>query len=831
MNLTEELLESGLPLSVHHCLQYREVSADEALKLTGHKHAGWVVLMNGPGGKPYEWEDGKPFYRLKPATPVVTKDGKTAKYLTAGDAGCRPYFSPLLPKAALKPGKPLDWTEGEKKADCANHHGFATIGLSGVDSWRDKRNGRSQPLPEFDDLELLKRTHRIAFDSDIVHKVEVRGAMAAFSKYLADQHAGRVLVTFIPPELDGEKNGIDDFIVRHGASAYKKIRELARPATETDKDGEHQFIWTVEPTESHDKALIAWSVFKDNFAKRPGVGLYRWNGRNWDRCPDRTDAAALLTPLHLWMDHCSWIRRSKGLINSITSELLARLTTDAAWDSAELIAFSNGTLNWRTGQFTPGHRREDFLTFCLPYAFNPKAKCPAFHKFLKEACGDDDGLINLVRAGFRWAIAPKDISQAFPIERAFDVTGKKGRGKGTLSEALTTLVGGDHGRGLIKSHTFSNQNSLASLIGKRVAMDPDTSGRVSDPGVFNAVVSNEPVEVKLLYKDAHPQRLGVVVWRFFNDSPGASGGSVEGMGRRIITIPFDVEPSKRDPLLKEKIVAEAAGIFAWVYGMTADEMTLALTSPGAVKSSVVASIDNALVREPVVQFLLQTYPEGIDRIKGRDLFKAWCSWCADERHGSGSNTSFGKLIKKVQIVVGGEAQGVTHGSSNGRIIYSVTPMKDFPPGAYFGVVAVDPHQSSNPHRNPHQSDQPEKQEFEENGDSGEGSSLNSKRSEKIYKKGKKDSISTKETFGTPEPSRPSPIHPADAFSDATWAISCQSFVEPQQPILVYFSATNTAQLIGKIPGDTPDKDLMVLQTPSDKIVGCSRTDFTFESPP
>ena len=32
MNLTEELLASALPESVHHRLQYREVSAEEALK-------------------------------------------------------------------------------------------------------------------------------------------------------------------------------------------------------------------------------------------------------------------------------------------------------------------------------------------------------------------------------------------------------------------------------------------------------------------------------------------------------------------------------------------------------------------------------------------------------------------------------------------------------------------------------------------------------------------------------------------------------------------------------------------------------------------------------
>ena len=831
MNLTEELLASALPESVHHRLQYREVSAEEALKLTGHKHAGWVVPMNGPDGKPYEWENGKTFYRLKPATPVETKDGKTAKYLTAGEAGCRPYLSPLLPKAALNPGKDLDWTEGEKKADCANHCGFPTIGLSGVDSWRDQRTGRSQPLPEFDALELRKRTHRIAFDSDIVHKVEVQGAMAAFSKHLADHHEGRVLVTFIPPELDGRKNGIDDFIVRHGADAYRVLRDLARPATEIDKDGNHQFVWTVEPKESHDKALIAWTVFKDNFAKRKGVGLYRWNDRHWQRCLDRSDSSALLTPLHLWMDHCGWVKRSTSAINSITSELLARLSTDAPWDSVDLIGFANGTLNWRTGQFTPGHQREDFLTFCLDYNYKPEAKCPNFHRFLREACANDDGLINLVRGGFRWAIAPKDTSQAFPIERSFDVTGRKGRGKGTLSEALTALVGGDHGRGLIKSSTFTNPNSLAGLIGKRVAMDPDSDGRISSAGTFNAVVSNEPVEVKLLYKDTHPQRLGVVVWRFFNDSPGASGGGVEGMGRRIITIPFDVEPSKRDPLLKRKIVEEAAGIFAWVFAMTTDEMTAALANSGTVAASASASIDHALERDPVVRFLMETYPEGIDRIQGRDLFKQWCGWCSEVRHESGSETRFGGLIKKVRVGVEVDAQGVSCRVLKGRRTYSLTPMKDFPLGAYFGVVTVPLHPLDNPHPNLHPTDQPEGQDSEQRGDSGDSSSLNLERLEKIDKRKEESPISPIETLYPPEPSPLSPTHPADAFSDATWATSSKSFIKAQQPIPVYFSATNGAYLTGKIAGETRDKDLMVIRTPTDKIVGCKRSDFTHEGQP
>ena len=54
-------------------------------------------------------------------------------------------------------------------------------------------------------------------------------------------------------------------------------------------------------------------------------------------------------------------------------------------------------------------------------------------------------------------------------------------------------------------------------MGKKIAIDPDSSGHIKDPGIFNSVVTNEPVEVHVLYKDRFAVRLGVVIWRFFND--------------------------------------------------------------------------------------------------------------------------------------------------------------------------------------------------------------------------------------------------------------------------------------------------------------------------
>jgi hypothetical protein len=74
-------------------------------------------------------------------------------------------------------------------------------------------------------------------------------------------------------------------------------------------------------------------------------------------------------------------------------------------------------------------------------------------------------------------------------------------------------------------------------------------------------------------------------------------------------------------------------------------------------------------------------------------------------------------------------------------------------------------------------------------------------------------------------------HPADAFTESSWAISSELFVEVEHPVPVYFSGVNGARLIGKISGPDRDSDLMVIRTPSDNIVGCTRSDYTLEASP
>jgi len=688
-SLTAELLASGIPQEYHSRLGYRRVTKSEAKELTGHDLQGWVVPMNDPRGKPYD-ANGRAFFRLKPDPGQKQRNGKEpGKYLTPGGAGCRPYYSPLLKDEDLKSGKPKRITEGEKKADCLNAHGRLCIALSGVDSWRDKRGGESQPLPELEEVNWAGSDVFVVYDSDVAVKPSVAAAMERLCTWLVEQGANPRIV-LLPCEPDGSKNGVDDFIARHGIDAYDHLERIARPAfTYKGKTGT---FWSPEPTEPHHYALTAFTVFQGTYAHRPGLGLYKWTGTYWKRLAERPNDA-ISAPLHWWMDQMGWSKRAYRF-NAIRDELVIRLKA-SDWAPSHLTAFTNGTLNTTTGEFKTVHEPSDHLTFCFPFPYDKGAKCPKWEEFLQGTFGGHSDVINLLRAAFRWSVAPKDTTKPFPYEVSFDVHGPRGCGKGTMSEVLQAICGKE-GVGVAKSQAFNNPNSLASLVGKRIAIDTDASGHITDAGRFNSVVSNEPLETKVLYQDVSCHRLGVVIWRFFNDTPSASGGALEGMGRRIVTFRIEHAPAKRDTGLKERLLKEAAGIFQWCWSMSEQEMATAFETRGQIESVRQSTIENLLESQPVLRFLIETYQDGCASIQAKDLYAAFKAWTSDSGIQSFSRTRFGREAKKVAGVVSSE-RGV-------GTFYKIAPMSQFNEADHFGFGAAggefNPPQQATHHANP-----------------------------------------------------------------------------------------------------------------------------------
>ena len=78
-------------------------------------------------------------------------------------------------------------------------------------------------------------------------------------------------------------------------------------------------------------------------------------------------------------------------------------------------------------------------------------------------------------------------------------------------------------------------------------------------------------------------------------------------------------------------------------------------------------------------------------------------------------------------------------------------------------------------------------------------------------------------------------HAADSFTECLWALESKNFQRHPKGEVPVGVKTNDgieegASLIGKIRHEIESYDLMVVLTPSNRIVGCKRSDLYFPNP-
>ncbi len=640
-----------------------------------HLPAGLIFNYCDPNGAPYQQANGDRFWRIKPDW----DDPELPKYLSPPGSGNRPYFSRLQAnwsKILGSPRQSLIEVEGEKKADCLCAHGLPTIGLAGVWGWVDQTPrpneaplAASRVLPELERIEYRNRTVYQCFDSDIVVKSSVQQALLERALHLQELGADPLLVR-LPNELDGSKNGPDDFVLRHGIDAFQVLVKAAQPSVILKR--KKPLINLPEPN-SHDKALLAWSVLKEHWAYRPGVGWYEWQGSHWElRSIEEFERC-----LTQFMDAQLWRHCENSTLTSIVRQLRSRLLIPHLWwGNDDHLAFANGTLDIRSDQFTPGHDPQHYLTAALPYDFDPQAKCPRWLQFLSEATGQDQRLIDLLQALCRYAVVPKAKHRKAQIEKSFDLFGPKGTGKGTFLDVLIQLVG-ENNTGPASPDTFKTPQGLGQLIDKKLAVDTDCTGFLERIGAYNKVVSNEPVEVKKLYRDPCSQRLGVVVVRAYNQFIAVPDGS-EGLDRRLTVIPFQQRPRSLDVELGEKLRAELTGIFAWAWSLGEAEMKQRILWAGSIPAVAAANLERFEANHPEYRFLSEHCPGGTDKIQAGHLYAAYVEWCRANGHQPKSQVKFRPAI---------EALGCKRSDkTNGLYFYSVPIMQQFSVADHLGIV-------------------------------------------------------------------------------------------------------------------------------------------------
>jgi len=156
---------------------------------------------------------------------------------------CKPYLPPNVRAVVLADKSiPLIFTEGALKALALASHGYHAIALVGVWNFgrpreKDDNGENIGPIELHNDLACITidgRTIILIFDSDTVTNESVKAAELTLAKLLLERGA-IVKIGQLPSEEDGSKNGVDDYLVRHGKDALDKIIADAKTPAATVK--------------------------------------------------------------------------------------------------------------------------------------------------------------------------------------------------------------------------------------------------------------------------------------------------------------------------------------------------------------------------------------------------------------------------------------------------------------------------------------------------------------------------------------------------------------------------------------------------------------------
>jgi putative DNA primase/helicase len=320
-----------------------------------------------------------------------------------------------------------------------------------------------------------------------------------------------------------------------------------------------------------------------------------------------------------------------------------------SWDADPwLLGAQNGVVDLRTGVLRPG-RQDDRITMRVrvPYF---EAPCPLWESTLKEVLGGDGELISYLQRALGYSLTG-DVR-----EEVFFVTWGSGRnGKGTIMNTIGSLLG--HYADDLPMSTLAQAergggipNDLAKVAGKRFVTSSEQGGgtvRRLNEDRIKQLTGRDPITARFLHKEFFTFTATLKLWLATNNRPRVRDDS-DGFWSRVHLIPFTQSfAGREDKTLKDRLLAEASGIVAWLVQGCLAWQKLGLHPPAVVKD---ATRDYRQENEPLASFYESccVVAEGA-RVQAQQLFTAYTKWC-DRNDVPGSfrlnQRTFGENVKR-----------------------------------------------------------------------------------------------------------------------------------------------------------------------------------------
>lgn len=255
--------------------------------------------------------------------------------------------------------------------------------------------------------------------------------------------------------------------------------------------------------------------------------------------------------------------KSRGVLVYLRGDPEVIVDADKFNRELHVVGAKNCYVNLRDGSTTSGDAKS-YVTKRVNVRYDKNAKCPLWIKFLNDTFESQE-MIDFVQRLLGYIMTGETSEH-----KMFFFYGNGCNGKTTLIEVISSIMAGYAEPVNFESFTERRNGAVASgdlarLRETRLAYSSEGNGDTLNEGIVKRITGGDMLLARQLYKNEikFTPRFKVVVCT--NNKPRIRGGD-EGIWRRIVCVPFarTVARENIDYELKQKLISESEGIFAWI---------------------------------------------------------------------------------------------------------------------------------------------------------------------------------------------------------------------------------------------------------------------------
>jgi putative DNA primase/helicase len=382
------------------------------------------------------------------------------------------------------------------------------------------------------------------------------------------------------------------------------------------------------------------------FAKDESNKVYIYNGMYWTYV-NENDIKEFLKKLILKQltisKHLQLEMKDKYFQEKLYEQFIHTIPTKTRKTNL-LINLKNGTFNLETmelQEFNP----DDFLTYQLPFEYDPNAVNPLWEKFINEVIPSKKTKKTVQE------VLGSIFVRNLKLEYAFFFYGSGANGKSVIADVLDALLGENN----VSHFSIGNLNgeyNLAELKDKLLNIATETDMKDIKSDLFKRLASGEPIIARYPYGRPFELKNYAKFIFYVNEIELKDIEYSEGFFRRFLIIPFKVTipEEKRDKELAKKIINNGlSGIFNWIIE---GAKRVILNKDIFISNECKTAFKDFLKEvDTVLQFLdsnnlvKSTNPQ--DRYYIQELYQNYKEWCINYGLKYLSQPKFSRRINKL----------------------------------------------------------------------------------------------------------------------------------------------------------------------------------------